>query len=87
MYTVVITKEALKDLPKLKSAGLSIKTKQLTSILEKNPYQTPPPYEKLVGDLKGKFSRRINIKHRLVYTVNEESKSVKILSFWTHYEK
>lgn len=87
MYTVVITKEALKDLPKLKSAGLSIKTKQLTGILEINPYKTPPPYEKLTGDLKGKFSRRINIKHRLVYTVNEESKSVKILSFWTHYEK
>ena len=87
MYTVVITKEALKDLPKLKSAGLSIKTKQLTGILEINPYKTPPPYEKLTGDLKGKFSRRINIKHRLVYTVNEESKSIKILSFWTHYEK
>ena len=74
MYTVVITKEALKDLPKLKSAGLSIKTKQLTGILEINPYKTPPPYEKLTGDLKGKFSRRINIMHRLVYNVNEESK-------------
>ena len=86
MYKVIISKEALKDLPKLKSAGLSQKVKALTEILKINPYQNPPPYEKLVGDLAGLYSRRINIKHRLVYKVNEDLKIVKVLSMWSHYE-
>ena len=86
MYSVMISKEALKDLPKLKSAGLSQKVKALTEILKINPYQKPPPYEKLVGDLAGMYSRRINIKHRLVYKVEEDLKIVKVLSMWSHYE-
>ena len=86
MYSVIISKEALKDLPKLKSAGLSQKVKVLTEILKINPYQNPPPYEKLVGDLAGMYSRRINIKHRLVYKVDEDLKIVKVLSMWSHYE-
>ena len=86
MYSVTISKEALKDLPKLKSAGLSQKVKALTEILKINPYQKPPPYEKLVGDLAGMYSRRINIKHRLVYKVDEDLKIVKVLSMWSHYE-
>lgn len=86
MYRVIISKEALKDLPKLKSAGLSQKVKVLTEILKINPYQNPPPYEKLVGDLAGMYSRRINIKHRLVYKVDEDLKIVKVLSMWSHYE-
>ena len=86
MYKVIISKEALKDLPKLKSAGLSQKVKVLTEILKINPYQNPPPYEKLVGDLVGMYSRRINIKHRLVYKVDEDLKIVKVLSMWSHYE-
>ena len=86
MYSVIISKEALKDLPKLKSAGLSQKVKALTEILKINPYKNPPPYEKLVGDLAGMYSRRINIKHRLVYKVNEDLKIVKVLSMWSHYE-
>ncbi len=86
MYSVMISKEALKDLPKLKSAGLSQKVKVLTEILKINPYQNPPPYEKLVGDLAGLYSRRINIKHRLVYKVDEDLKIVKVLSMWSHYE-
>ena len=86
MYKVIISKEALKDLPKLKSAGLSQKVNALTEILKINPYQNPPPYEKLVGDLAGLYSRRINIKHRLVYKVDEDLKIVKVLSMWSHYE-
>ena len=86
MYKVIISKEALKDLPKLKSAGLSQKVKALTEILKINPYQNSPPYEKLVGDLAGMYSRRINIKHRLVYKVDEDLKIVKVLSMWSHYE-
>ncbi len=86
MYRVVITKEALKALPKLKAAGLSKKAKALVELLAVNPLQNPPAYEKLGGDLQGMYSRRINIQHRLVYRVDEENKLVKVLSMWSHYE-
>ena len=86
MYRVVITKNALKDVEKLKAANLSAKAKALTEILKENPYQTPPSYEKLIGDLEGLYSRRINIKHRLVYEVLEQEKTVKIVSMWSHYD-
>lgn len=86
MYSVVVTKQAMKDLPKLTSVGLDKKTKALIELLKENPYQNPPAYEKLVGDMDGLYSRRINIKHRLVYQVYEESKTVKIVSVWSHYE-
>ncbi len=83
-YNIVLTKQGTKDAQKLKSAGLKNKTLQLFEILKKNPYQ--PPYEKLVGDLKGYYSRRINIHHRLVYQVIEDKKIVKIIRMWTHYD-
>jgi len=86
MYEIYYTKVATKDIPKLKSAKLDGKAKALIDLIRKTPYQTPPPYEKLVGDLQGAYSRRINIKHRLVYTVSESPKAVTILSLWTHYE-
>ena len=86
MYKIVVTKGALKDFPKLTSAGLDKKAKALIELLKENPYQNPPAYEKLVGDMEGLYSRRINIKHRLVYQVYEEEKTVKILSAWSHYE-
>ena len=86
MYTIVYTKKAAVDIPKLKSAQLDTKAKALIEILRENPYQTPPPYEKLIGDLQGAYSRRINVKHRLVYEVLEEVNTVKIISLWTHYE-
>lgn len=86
MYTIVYTKKAAADIPKLTSAKLDTKAKALIEILRENPYQTPPPYEKLIGDLQGAYSRRINVKHRLVYEVLEEVNTVKIISLWTHYE-
>lgn len=86
MYSIVYFKKALKDIPKLKSAKLDKKTKALIDLIRENPYQNPPPYEKLVGDLQGAYSRRINIQHRLVYSVEEETKTVKIISMWSHYE-
>lgn len=86
MYKVVLTKQALKDLDKLKSTHLSQKAKGLVDIIKENPYQNPPAYEKLVGNLDGCYSRRINIQHRLVYEVLEEEKAIKILRMWTHYE-
>jgi Txe/YoeB family toxin of toxin-antitoxin system len=85
-WTLVYTKEANKDAKKLASAGLKPKAEELLRILEVNPFQTPPRYEKLVGDLAGAYSRRINIKHRLVYQVLEDRHIVKILSMWSHYE-
>lgn len=85
-YTVKLTKKAQKDLPKLKSAGLSKKAKELIDTISANPYQTPPSYEKLCGNLLGKYSRRINIQHRLVYSVLEEEKIIVVYSMWTHYE-
>lgn len=85
MYSIVYTKKAVNDIPKLKSAKLDKKAKALIELIRENPYQTPPPYEKLQGDLQGAYSRRINIKHRLVYEVFEEEQTVKIISLWTHY--
>lgn len=85
-WQLVYTKLAQKDAKKLSAAGLKSKAQKLLNILAQNPYQTPPPYEKLVGDLAGAYSRRINIKHRLIYEVLEEKKAVKILRMWTHYE-
>ena len=87
MYKIVYTKAAAKDVPKLKAAHLDAKTKALIDVIRCNPYQTPPSYEKLVGDLQGLYSRRINIQHRLVYEVIEEVKIIKIVSLWTHYER
>ena len=75
----------MKDAKKLSSAGLSIKAQRLIEILKKNPFQNPPPYEKLVGNLKGAYSRRINIQHRVVYQVREFDKVVRILRMWSHY--
>lgn len=86
MYTICYTKAAAKDVPKLKAAHLEAKALALIEILKNAPFQTPPPYEKLLGNLEGAFSRRINLQHRLVYAVNERDKSVKILSMWSHYE-
>jgi len=86
MYNIVYTKKAINDIPKLKSVKLDKKAKALIEIIKENPYKTPPTYEKLMGDLTGAYSRRINIKHRLVYEVLEEEKTVKIISLWTHYE-
>lgn len=86
MYQIIYTKQAVKDIPKLKTNNLDLKTLALIDILKTNPFQTPPPYEKLVGDLQDLYSRRINIKHRLVYQVDDENKEVKIISMWTHYE-
>lgn len=86
MYKIVYTKAAIKDISKLKSAHLDKKAKELVSIIGQNPYQIPPEYEKLVGDLKGLYSRRINHQHRLVYEVDKQEKIVKIISLWSHYE-
>lgn len=86
MYSIVYTKKAVKDIPLLKAVRLDGKAKALVALLKENPYQNPPPYEKLQGVLLGAYSRRINIKHRLVYQVYEEEQVVKILSMWTHYE-
>lgn len=85
MYRVVFSKQAEKDKKLLKQAGLDNKAKQILNILCINPFQNPPPYEKLMGDLKGKYSRRINITHRIVYKVVDDE--VIILRMWTHYEK
>lgn len=85
-WKLVYAKQAQKDAAKISQAGLKDKAQTLLEILAENPYQNPPPYEKLVGDLSGACSRRINIQHRLVYQVLEESKTVKVLRMWTHYE-
>ena len=84
-WRVVFTKQAQKDAKKLSASGLRDKAEQLLLVLKNNPYQTPPPFEKLVGDLSGASSRRINIQHRLVYQVLEEQQIVKVLRLWTHY--
>jgi toxin YoeB len=86
MYSIVYDKKAIKDIPKLKAAKLDRKTKSLIDLIRENPFQSPPPYEKLQGDLQGAYSRRINIQHRLVYQVIEEQHIVKIISMWTHYD-
>ncbi|MEK7832970.1 MAG: Txe/YoeB family addiction module toxin [Acidobacteriota bacterium] len=85
-WELVFTKEAKKDARKLADAGLKRKAEELLAVLSSNPFQNPPPYEKLLGDLAGAYSRRINIKHRLVYEVFEKEKIVKVLRMWTHYE-
>ncbi len=85
-YTVYFSRAAEKDKKYLKQANLEGKAKRLLNILSVNPYQTPPPYKKLVGNLEGYFSRRINIQHRMVYLVDEKNKAVKILRMWSHYE-
>ena len=85
-WTLHYTKQAQKDAKKLASSGLKAKAQSLLTILETDPWQNPPPFEKLVGDLSGAYSRRINIQHRIVYQVLEAEKAVKILRLWTHYE-
>ena len=85
-WKIVYTKQAQKDAKKLASAGLKKKAQNLLEILKENPYQNLPPYEKLVGDLSGAYSRRINIQHRLVYQVYKEEKIIKVIRLWTHYE-
>ena len=85
-WTVVFSKHAQKDARNLAGSGLKPKAEALLAILRNNPFQNPPPYEKLVGDLSGAYSRRINIQHRLVYEVVLADKVVKVLRMWTHYE-
>ncbi len=85
-YQLLYTKAAQKDAKKLTAAGLKDKALLLLAIVAENPFQNPPPYEKLIGDLIGAYSRRINIQHRLVYQVLEAEKIIKVLRLWTHYE-
>lgn len=85
-WRLVYTKAAQKDAKKLAAAGLKPRAQALLEILRQDPYQTPPPFEKLVGDLSGAYSRRINIQHRLVYQIVDEERVVKVLRMWTHYE-
>lgn len=85
-WRLVYTKQAQKDAKKLASSGLKAKAQELLDILAEDPFQKPPPFEKLVGDLSGAYSRRINIQHRLVYQVLEEDRVVKVLRLWSHYE-
>lgn len=85
-WQILYTKKAMADIPRLKAARLDGKARALIELLRENPYQTPPPFEKLQGDLSGACSRRINIKHRLVYEVLEDQRAVKLISMWTHYE-
>lgn len=85
-FRLVFSKQALKDAKKLEQAGHDRKAKELLKILRENPFQNPPPYEKLVGDLAGKYSRRINIHHRVVYKILEEEGIVMVFRMWTHYE-
>ena len=86
VWELYFTRQAKKDAKKLAAAGLKEKAEALLAILQENPYQTSPPYEKLLGDLTGTYSRRINIQHRLVYQVLDDKKAVKVLRLWTHYE-
>jgi len=85
-WKILFTKQAQKDAKKIAAAGLRPKAEALLEILAKNPFQSPPPYEKLVGDLAGAYSRRINIQHRLVYQIYRKERTVKMLRMWTHYE-
>jgi len=86
MWRVLFTKQAQKDAKRLSDAGLRPKAEKLIEILRENPYKTPPPFEKLLGDLSGAFSRRINIQLRLVYQILDDEKMVKVIRMWTHYE-
>ena len=85
-WTIVFTKQAQKDAKKIAASNLKTQTQRLLDILAINPFQNPPPFEKLVGDLSGAISRRINIQHRLVYQVYSEEKTIKIIRMWSHYE-
>lgn len=85
-WEIVFTKQAQKDAKKLASAELKPKAQKLLDVIKENPFQNPPPYEKLVGDLAGAYSRRINLQHRLIYQVYLEKRVVKVLRLWTHYE-
>ena len=85
-WTLVFTGQAQRDAKKLAESGLRKKAEQILDILKEDPFQSPPPFEKLVGDLSGAYSRRINIQHRLVYQILEDIKTVKIIRMWTHYE-
>ncbi len=85
-WVLVYSKQALKDAKKISASGLKAKAEALLSLLSDDPFQNPPPYEKLVGDLAGAYSRRINIQHRLVYEVFAKEKTVRVLRMWTHYE-
>lgn len=86
MWEIVYTKQARKDSRKIAEAGLREKTETLLSVLESDPFQNPPPFEKLIGDLAGAYSRRINIQHRLVYEVFQKEAIVRVIRMWTHYE-
>jgi len=86
IWKIFYTKQALKDAKKLSASGLRKKAEKLLDLLRDNPYQTPPPFEKLVGDLSGAYSRRINIQHRIVYQIIDSEKAVKVIRLWTHYE-
>ena len=86
MYKIEYHKKAVKEISKLKENKLDEKAKKLIDLIKENPYQTPPPYEKLTGDLKNFYSRRINIQHRLIYQIYEKEKIIKIISLWSHYE-
>lgn len=86
MWQLVYTKQAQKDAKKVSQAGLREKVEKLLTVLKDNPFQNPPPYERLLGDLEGAYSRRINIQHRLVYQVLKEQKIIKVIRMWTHYE-
>ena len=85
-WKVILSKKAVKDARKLKSAGLKNQTESLLKVLQENPFTSPPPFEKLVGNLKGFYSRRINIHHRIVYSVDKDQCIVHILRMWTHYQ-
>jgi len=85
-WTLVFTKQAQKDAKKLRASGLKPQAERLLALSAKDPFQNPPPFERLVGDLSGAYSRRINIQHRLVYQVLDDVKIVKIIRLWTHYE-
>ncbi len=85
-WAVVFAKHAQKDAQKIAASGLKAKAQELLAVIRQNPFQNPPPYEKLVGDLAGAYSRRINIQHRLVYQVLDAEHTVKVLRMWSHYE-
>ena len=85
-WRLVFTKQAQKDAKKIAQSGLKPHAERLLELLKENPYQNPPPYEKLIGDLSGAYSRRINIQHRLVYQVLDDIQTVKVIRMWTHYE-
>lgn len=85
-WSIVFTRQAQKDARKIAASNLKSQAQRLLDIIAKNPFQNPPPYEKLVGDLAGAYSRRINIQHRLVYQVYDAERTIKVLRMWTHYE-